>query len=220
MMSVEQSVEWELAGETEVCTWRTSAPVPTLSTTNPTWPDLGSKPAWTMERPLLLATGCSARLEPSWRMVRACLRFSCVSYSIVLRTDVILFPSASTGQSLRIIMIATYSNFFSQLRNNHAWIAQNRRYDVECLMVELIVCESPGSSVRVVLDGIGWASREVVGQVGRESHRTATTGHLVLLRQQTLLFIASHCGEDQQTLLPWLRAGAFYSNTSSGNQKY
>jgi hypothetical protein len=33
---VEQSVEWEFAGET--------CPRATLSTTNPTWPDLGSSP--------------------------------------------------------------------------------------------------------------------------------------------------------------------------------
>jgi hypothetical protein len=40
-MSVEQSVEWELAGETEVLVKTcTNA---TLSTTNPTWPDLGAK---------------------------------------------------------------------------------------------------------------------------------------------------------------------------------
>jgi hypothetical protein len=39
-MSVEQSVEWELAGETEVL--GENCPNATLSTTNPTWPDLGS----------------------------------------------------------------------------------------------------------------------------------------------------------------------------------
>jgi hypothetical protein len=41
MMSVEQSVEWELAGETEVLGEN-------MSTTNLTWPDLdgrGGKPA-------------------------------------------------------------------------------------------------------------------------------------------------------------------------------
>jgi hypothetical protein len=40
MMSVEQSVEWELAGDTEVLGG--NLPSATLSTTNPTWPDLGS----------------------------------------------------------------------------------------------------------------------------------------------------------------------------------
>jgi hypothetical protein len=42
MRSVEQSVEWELAGETEVLGG--NRPSATLSTTNPTWPDLGSNP--------------------------------------------------------------------------------------------------------------------------------------------------------------------------------
>jgi hypothetical protein len=41
MMNVEQSVEWELAGETEILGENPSV---TLSTTNPTWPDLGSNP--------------------------------------------------------------------------------------------------------------------------------------------------------------------------------
>jgi hypothetical protein len=41
-MNVEQSVEWELAGETEVL--GENLPQSTLSTTNPTWPDLGSNP--------------------------------------------------------------------------------------------------------------------------------------------------------------------------------
>jgi hypothetical protein len=42
MMNVEQSVAWELAGETEVL--GEILPNATLSTTNPTWPDVGSKP--------------------------------------------------------------------------------------------------------------------------------------------------------------------------------
>jgi hypothetical protein len=42
MMSVEQSVEWELAGETEVL--GENVPSATLSTTNPTSSDLGSDP--------------------------------------------------------------------------------------------------------------------------------------------------------------------------------
>jgi hypothetical protein len=42
MMSVEQSVEWELAGETEVLGG--DLPYATLSTTNLTWLDLGSNP--------------------------------------------------------------------------------------------------------------------------------------------------------------------------------
>jgi hypothetical protein len=41
-MSVEQSVESELAEETEVL--EQTYPSATLSTINPTWPDLGSKP--------------------------------------------------------------------------------------------------------------------------------------------------------------------------------
>jgi hypothetical protein len=39
-MSVEQSLEWELVGETEVLGENLLSA--TLSTTNPTWPDLGS----------------------------------------------------------------------------------------------------------------------------------------------------------------------------------
>jgi hypothetical protein len=42
MMSVEQSVEWELARETEVL--GENLPNVTLSTTYPTWPDLGWNP--------------------------------------------------------------------------------------------------------------------------------------------------------------------------------
>jgi hypothetical protein len=42
MMNVEQSVEWELAGEADVL--GENLPSATLSTTNPTWSDLGSKP--------------------------------------------------------------------------------------------------------------------------------------------------------------------------------
>jgi hypothetical protein len=41
-MSVEESMEWELGGETEVL--GENLPNVTLSTTNPTWPDLGSNP--------------------------------------------------------------------------------------------------------------------------------------------------------------------------------
>jgi hypothetical protein len=47
MVIVEQSVEWELAGVTEVLGEKT-CPRATLSTTNPTWPDTarrGGKPA-------------------------------------------------------------------------------------------------------------------------------------------------------------------------------
>jgi hypothetical protein len=42
MMNVEQSVEWELAAETEVL--GETCPSATLSTTNATWRDLGSNP--------------------------------------------------------------------------------------------------------------------------------------------------------------------------------
>jgi hypothetical protein len=42
MMNMEQSVEWGLAGENEVL--GENLPSATLSTTNPTWPDLGSNP--------------------------------------------------------------------------------------------------------------------------------------------------------------------------------
>jgi hypothetical protein len=42
MMSVEQLVEWELAGETEVLA--ENLPSATLSTTNLILPDLGSNP--------------------------------------------------------------------------------------------------------------------------------------------------------------------------------
>jgi hypothetical protein len=42
MMNVEQSVEWELAGGIEVL--ERTCPIATLSTTDPTWPDLGSNP--------------------------------------------------------------------------------------------------------------------------------------------------------------------------------
>jgi hypothetical protein len=42
-MSVEQSVEWELAEETEVL--GENFPNATISTINPTWPDRGGKPA-------------------------------------------------------------------------------------------------------------------------------------------------------------------------------
>jgi hypothetical protein len=43
MMSVEESVEWELAGETDVL--EENCPSATLSTTNPAWRDPGSNPA-------------------------------------------------------------------------------------------------------------------------------------------------------------------------------
>jgi hypothetical protein len=43
MMNVEQSVEWELAEETEVLEKETASSA-TVSTTNPTLPDPGSKP--------------------------------------------------------------------------------------------------------------------------------------------------------------------------------
>jgi hypothetical protein len=43
MMSVEQSVEWELARETEAL-WKKTCPSVTLSTTNPTWSDMSSNP--------------------------------------------------------------------------------------------------------------------------------------------------------------------------------
>jgi hypothetical protein len=39
-MGIEDLVEWELAGETEV--HGNPVPIDTLSTTNPTWPDLTS----------------------------------------------------------------------------------------------------------------------------------------------------------------------------------
>jgi hypothetical protein len=42
-MSVEQSVEWDLVGETEVL--RENLPSVTLYTTNPTCPDVGSNPS-------------------------------------------------------------------------------------------------------------------------------------------------------------------------------
>jgi hypothetical protein len=42
MMSVEQSVEWKLVGETAVP--GENLPSATSSTTNPTWPNLGSNP--------------------------------------------------------------------------------------------------------------------------------------------------------------------------------
>jgi hypothetical protein len=42
MMIMEQLVEWGLAGETEVL--GENLPQSTLSTANPTWPDLGSNP--------------------------------------------------------------------------------------------------------------------------------------------------------------------------------
>jgi hypothetical protein len=42
MMNMEQSVEWELAGEAEVL--GETCLSATLSTTNLTWPDLGSSP--------------------------------------------------------------------------------------------------------------------------------------------------------------------------------
>jgi hypothetical protein len=50
MLSMEQSVEWELAGETEVLGEKT-CPSATLSTTNPIWPDLGSNPGRRGEKP-------------------------------------------------------------------------------------------------------------------------------------------------------------------------
>jgi hypothetical protein len=43
MMTVERSVEWELAEETEYS--ENTCPSATLSTTNPTSPDLGSNPS-------------------------------------------------------------------------------------------------------------------------------------------------------------------------------
>jgi hypothetical protein len=49
MMYVEQAVGWELAVETEVL--RENLPQCTLSTTNPTWPDLGSNRGRRGEKP-------------------------------------------------------------------------------------------------------------------------------------------------------------------------
>jgi hypothetical protein len=49
MISVEQSVEWELAGEIEVL--GENFPIATLSATNPTWPDLGQNPGCRCAKP-------------------------------------------------------------------------------------------------------------------------------------------------------------------------
>jgi hypothetical protein len=51
MMNMEQSVEWELAGETK-CSEQT-CPSVTLSTTNPIWPDFGSNPGRRGEKPAI-----------------------------------------------------------------------------------------------------------------------------------------------------------------------
>jgi hypothetical protein len=50
-MSLEQSVEWELAGETEVL--GKNLPYASWSTTNPTWPDLGSNPGRRSGKPAI-----------------------------------------------------------------------------------------------------------------------------------------------------------------------
>jgi hypothetical protein len=50
MMSVEQSVEWQLTGETEVL--GEYLPRATLSTTNPTWLDLGLNPSSRYGKPV------------------------------------------------------------------------------------------------------------------------------------------------------------------------
>jgi hypothetical protein len=55
-MSVEQSVEWEFAGETEVL--KKTFPSATLSTTNPTWPDLGSNPGRRDGKPVTNRVSC------------------------------------------------------------------------------------------------------------------------------------------------------------------
>jgi hypothetical protein len=49
MMSVEQSVELELGGETNYS--QKTCPHATLSTTNPTWPDLGWNPGRRVGKP-------------------------------------------------------------------------------------------------------------------------------------------------------------------------
>jgi hypothetical protein len=67
MMIVEQSVEYELAGETEVL--GENCPSATLSTTNPTWTDQGSKPGRRDGKPatnhLSYGTACSTHLKHS-----------------------------------------------------------------------------------------------------------------------------------------------------------
>jgi hypothetical protein len=48
-VNVEQYVEWELAGEVEVL--EENVPIVILSTTNPTWSDLGSNPCRRCRKP-------------------------------------------------------------------------------------------------------------------------------------------------------------------------
>jgi hypothetical protein len=71
MISVEQSVEWELAGETEVL--GENLPSATLSTTNPTWPEPCSNPDRRGEKPatnrLSYGTALPSRLNDTRRNI-------------------------------------------------------------------------------------------------------------------------------------------------------
>jgi hypothetical protein len=66
MMSMEQPVEWELARETEVL--GENLPSATLSTTYPTWPDLGSNPSHRGGKPAtnLLSYDTAINNLPNW----------------------------------------------------------------------------------------------------------------------------------------------------------
>jgi hypothetical protein len=63
MMNVEQSVEWELAGESEVL--GENLPQSTLSTSNPTWPDLGSNPGRRGGKPATNRQSYCTAFEPT-----------------------------------------------------------------------------------------------------------------------------------------------------------
>jgi hypothetical protein len=56
MMSVEQSVEWELVEKLKY--WEKTCPSATLFTTNPTWSDLGSNPGRRGGKPVANRLSC------------------------------------------------------------------------------------------------------------------------------------------------------------------
>jgi hypothetical protein len=64
MMNVEQSVEWELAGESEVI--RENLPSANLSITNPTWPNLGFNPVRRGRHLLSRALPANSSSSISW----------------------------------------------------------------------------------------------------------------------------------------------------------
>jgi hypothetical protein len=80
-MNVEQSVEWKLAGEIEVLGKKT-CPRVTLSTTNFTWPDLGSNPFRRGGKPATNSLSYGTASAP-WLLSRNLLHFWTMLYQVV-----------------------------------------------------------------------------------------------------------------------------------------